>query len=139
MVCEIQMRQGNGDWEAFLADHTPPALDDQLKKAKFEQLSIAFGKMSPTEVLRAIPVTMPMTHLATIDGKQMEGVAKYPVDAWLDSGAPSFTTERWAMICMLLAERGLEEAKNTELPPEDREVFEKLFAAADTLAADFRP
>ena len=34
MVCEVQMRQGEGEWEAFLADHTPQALDDQLKKDK---------------------------------------------------------------------------------------------------------
>ena len=122
-----------------MADHTPPALDDQLKKVKYDQLSTAFGKMTPTEMLKAIPVTMPMTHLATVDGKKMEGVAKYPIDAWITSGAPSFTTERWAMICMLLAERGLEESKNLELPNEDREVFEKLFAAAENLAADFTP
>ena len=30
MVCEIQMRQNAGEWEAFLADQTPQALDGRV-------------------------------------------------------------------------------------------------------------
>ena len=66
MVCEIQMSQNKGEWEAFLADHTPQALDDQLKKLSYEALSRTFQTLKPETLLRAIPVTMPMTHLVTV-------------------------------------------------------------------------
>ena len=131
MVCEIQLRQqGDGqDWEAFLADQTPQALDDQLKKVSYDALSKTFEDLSPETIMKAIPVTMPMTHLATVKGKKMEGVAKYPVDAWIKSGAPEFTAEKWCMICILLAERGTD----ATLSKEDAEVFDKLFSVATTM------
>ena len=47
MVCEIQMRTQSGEWEAFLADHTPTALYDQLKKLSYDALSSAFPALSP--------------------------------------------------------------------------------------------
>ena len=48
MVCEIQLRQSGGQqWEAFLADHTPQALDDQLKKVSYDALSKAFQSLTP--------------------------------------------------------------------------------------------
>ena len=135
MVCEIQLRQrGDGkDWEAFLADHTPPALDDQLKKLSYDALSKTFQALSPEIIMKAIPVTMPMTHLATVSGKKMEGVAKYPLDAWTSSGAPEFTNEKWCMICLLLAERGRGPTQAGTLSNEDTEVFDKLFAVATTM------
>ena len=125
------MRQGDGEWEAFLADHTPQALDDQLKKVSYDALSKAFQKLSPEVILKAIPMTMPMTHLALISGKRMESVAKYPLDAWTISGAPCFT-EKWAMMCLLLAEKGLDPTKS-DFSTEDKEVFERLFATASAL------
>ena len=133
MVCEIQMRQGSGDWEAFLADHTPTALDDQLKKLSYDALTKTFQSLAPITLMNAIPVTMPMTHLATIDGKKMDGVAKYPLDAWISSGAPEFTSEKWAMICLLIAERGIGAQQAADFSAQDKEVFEKLFAAASAI------
>ena len=135
MVCEIQLRQqGSGqDWEAFLADHTPQALDDQLKKLSYDALSKTFQSLSPETIMKAIPVTMPMTHLATVGGKKMEGVAKYPLDAWIASCAPSFTTEKWARMCICLAEKGTDVTKGFSV--EDREVFEKLLTTASAMEA----
>ena len=60
----------------------------------------------------------------------MEGVAKYPLDAWIDSGAACFTTEKWAMICILIASRGIGATQANSFSNEDKEVFEKLFADA---------
>ena len=74
-----------------------------------------------------------MTHLATIDGKKMEGVAKYPLDAWTNSGAPEFTNEKWCMICILLAERGKGATQAGTFSNEDAEVFDKLFTVATTM------
>lgn len=135
MVCEILMHDGNGRWEAFLADHTPEALDDQLKKISYEKLSEAFGTISPEFLLRAIPMTMPMTHLVSISGKRMEGVAKYPLDAWAKADAPCFTTEKWAVMCLLLAEAGRDPTKIHGISREDQEVFERLFDIASSMGA----
>ena len=63
----------------------------------------------------------------------MEGVAKYPLDAWIDSGAPEFTNEKWAMICILIAERGIGATQSHGFSLEDKEVFEKLFTVASTM------
>ena len=135
MVCEIQLRQqGDGkDWEAFLADHTPQALDDQLKKLSYDALSKTFQSLSPDIIMKAIPVTMPMTHLATVSGKKMDGVAKYPLYAWTTSGAPEFTNEKWCMICILLAERGKGATQSGTFSNDDAEVFDKLFTVANTM------
>ena len=128
MVCEVLI----GDsWEAFLADHTPSILDDKLKHASYMALSRAMGQITPEQMFKAIPVTMPMTHLAYYKNKQLDGIAKYPVDAWVKRGNPSFTTERWGMICMALAERAL---GFDDLSEKDRNVFEALFTVSTSLA-----
>ena len=129
MVCEIMI---NNDWEAFLADHTPTQLDDQLKKISYDSLSRAFDGLSPEEMLRAIPMTMPMTHLEDINGKKMEGIARYPLDAWITAGNPCFTKEMWAKICLVLVERAL--GSQADLSEQDAAVFEMLFTVSTSLA-----
>ena len=137
MVCEIQMGNG-GEWEAFLADHTPQALDDQLKKISYEALSKSFKTicaLSPEAMLKAIPMTMPMTHFESINGKKMDGVARYPLDAWEAAGNLCLTNEKWAMICLLIAERGIEMTSTDCLNRADAEVFEKLFTISTAAGA----
>ena len=106
----------------------------------YDALSRTFQTLKPETILKAIPVTMPMTHLVSVSGKKMEGVAKYPLDAWIDSGAPEFTNEKWAMICILIAERGIGATQSHGFSIEDKEVFEKLFATASKLkeSGDYR-
>ena len=134
MVCEIQLRADGGEnWEAFLADQPPQALDDQLKKLSYDALSSTFQSLSPESIMKAIPVTMPMTYLATENGMKLKGVAKYPLDAWIASGAPEFTCEKWCMICLLLAERGKGASQAGTVSSNDAEVFDKLFAVADKM------
>ena len=135
MVCEILMKQEGDVWEAFLADHTPVALDDQLKKLKYEALSLAFGQLAPEMIYKAIPMTMPMTHLHTVNGKKMSGVAKYPLDAWIAAGDPCFTSEKWAMLCLMIAEKGMDASNEKMFSPQDRDVFERLFAVASQMKA----
>ena len=78
-------------------------------------------------MMKAIPMTMPMTHLVTHEGRRMEGIARYPLDSWEAAGDPCFTTEKWGMLCMLLSEKGLD---IPNLSQRDREVFEQLFTVA---------
>ena len=83
--------------------------------------------ISPEMMMKAIPMTMPMTHLMTIGGKRMEGVAIYPLDAWIKAGNLCFTTEKWAMMCMLIAENG---ARMENVTYDDIRVFEELFTVS---------
>ena len=132
VVCEVLIAN---KWEAFLADQCPTQLDDQLKRLSFEALSEAFGAMEPEDMLKAIPVTMPMTHLEDYNGKRMEGIARYPVDAWIKAGDPCFTSEMWAKICIVLAERALiSPASQARLSNEDADVFERLLTVSTSLA-----
>ena len=139
MVCEINMlhsSSGPNHWEAFLADHTPPALDDALKALSYEALTQTFHdvcRIKPEAIFQAIPMTMPMTHLATVSGKVMDGIAKYPLDAWTRAEAPCFTSEKWAMICLLIAERAMGPKQAAGFSNEDNEVFQKLFSAASRI------
>merc|ERR1712190_494645 len=109
------------------ADHTPPALDDQFKKIDYDKLTKAFNQLSPEVMLKAIPVTMPMTNLATAGGKTMKGIAKYPIDAWELNGNPCFTSHKWALMCLSLAEVG----RAVALTRDEEKIFEKLFLAAE--------
>ena len=133
MVCEIQMRQNSGEWEAFLADNPPQALVDQLKKTSYDALAKTFQQLSPEIMLKAIPITMPMTHLTTASGKMVEGVAKYPLDDWISVAAPNFTTEKWVMICLLLAEKAMDATMSQGYSTKDKEAFEKLLKTASML------
>ena len=139
MVCEINLLHvgsGPDNWEAFLADHTPPALDDALKGLSYDALSQTFQdvcRTTPEAIFKAIPMTMPMTHLATVSGKKMDGIAQYPVDAWINANAPCFTSEKWAMICLLIAERAMGPTQAAGFSNEDMEVFKKLFSAASRI------
>ena len=128
MVCEIQLR--NSSWEAFLADHTPPALDDQFKKIRYDALTQAFSALTPEFMMSAIPMTMPMTYLKVEGGKKMEGVAHYPIDQWMLAGNPTFTNEKWAMMCLMIAEKGKELASSRGLNDRDLEVFDKMFTVS---------
>ena len=110
----------------------PDPRDDQLKRLSYESLSKAFGSLEPEEVLKAIPLTMPMTHLEDYNGKQMEGIARYPLDAWIKAGDPCFTKEMWAKVCLALAERAL--GSQTNLSEEDADVFERLLTVSTSLA-----
>ena len=63
----------------------------------------------------------------------MEGVAQYPVDKWICAGDPTFTNEKWAMICMMIAEKGKELATPQGFNAQDREVFEKMFTVSTVM------
>ena len=76
-------------------------------------------------------MTMPMTRWTYYENKEVEVVAKFPIDAWVTAGHPSFTTQRWGMICMALAEQAL---AFDDLSAKDREVFEALFNVSTSLA-----
>eukprot|EP00974_Lingulodinium_polyedra_P067835 6567083-Lingulodinium_polyedra.AAC.1 len=39
-------------------------------------------------------------------------IAKYPVDAWGEVGAPCMTTKSWAKLCMKVAEKDLSNLQN---------------------------
>ena len=134
MVCEIQLGTGGGEkWEAFLAEQTPQALDDQLKKLSYDALTATFHAMPAEDIMKMIPITMPMTNIATLNGKEMRGVAKYPLDEWISSGAPEFTNEAWCMICLLLAERGKGASQSGTVSSNDAEIFDKLFVVANKM------
>ena len=61
----------------------------------------------------------------------MAGIAKYPIDAWEVMGNPCFTSEKWAMICMIMAEKGQRQEGLTE---EERTALQDLFLVSNSMA-----
>eukprot|EP00974_Lingulodinium_polyedra_P044497 4268194-Lingulodinium_polyedra.AAC.1 len=58
-------------------------------------------KTSPEELKDELPMALPMTH--TI--KSSPCIAKYPVDEWETTSAPTMTAKGWANPCLKVAER----------------------------------
>jgi hypothetical protein len=132
MVCEIQLRK-SGDpnaWEAFLAEQMPTALDDRIKSLTYTSLSKSFATLTPDTIIRSIPITMPMTNLMTVDGYELKGVAKYPIDAWKLAGNPVFTQEAWAKLCLLIAENG---QRLNCLDDSEKLAYDELFTTSSRL------
>ena len=49
--------------------------------------------ISPEELLEIVPMSFPMTHV--VDADVFPGIAKYPVDEWLEQGAPRQSAHGW--------------------------------------------
>ena len=61
----------------------------------------------------------------------MQGVAHYPLDAWNKAGDQCFTKEKWALMCLAIAETGLDLTTNSRyFTQADVEVFENLFTVS---------
>ena len=93
MVVELLL--ADNTWTSFVSARLPQELDDAIK-GKHAEFYLAARDLSPSELLAAVPMSFPMTHL--VDG--FPGVARYPVDEWEAAGAPMMTLKSWAKLCM---------------------------------------
>ncbi len=80
----------------------PPQLWDAIYK-KREAFYEAAGKVSPEDILAAIPITFPQTHVVGAD--IFPGVSRFPVDDWEDAGEPIMTQAMWCTFAMTIAEK----------------------------------
>ena len=64
---------------------------------------MAAKDLTPDELLETIPMAFPMTHLLD----DFPGVAKYPIDAWEEAGAPAMTSKSWVKLCVRVAQNDL--------------------------------
>ena len=62
-------------------------------------------------------MSFPMTHV--VDPDLFPGIAKYPVDRWLEEGAPHLTALGWIKLCKKIAAK-------------DMHNLESIFLAAET-------
>ena len=104
MVVEMKI---DGEFQAFMSERLPEALDDAIKKRNYECFTKACDALSPQEIYDALPMCFPMTHTITVGGKPFRGVARYPLAAWEAQGAPVMTRASWAKFCMKIAEKDL--------------------------------
>eukprot|EP00975_Prorocentrum_lima_P068781 12922564-Prorocentrum_lima.AAC.1 len=72
MVMEMQMKDGT--WEAFMADHFPDKLDDEIKKVH-EAFYLSAQKLEPEQLKDVLPMSLPMTYLYEGDGEKHFGIA----------------------------------------------------------------
>eukprot|EP00974_Lingulodinium_polyedra_P087065 8439868-Lingulodinium_polyedra.AAC.1 len=65
---------------------------------------MASKKLSPAELQETIPMGFPTPH--TIEG--IPRIAKYPIDLRAMNGAPMMTAKGWAKLCMMIADKYLD-------------------------------
>jgi len=101
----------DGTWEAFMADRFPEQLDDEIKK-KHKDFYMAAQHLDPEELMEELPMTLPVTHLLNINGVEINGVAKYPLDEWEKQGQPMITTSGWIKLCMKICAKDMKNLEN---------------------------
>ena len=88
LVVEIRVDATKNKWEAFLSERLPTIVDDCLKTHRLELLNRGIKKLSPEEIYECLPVLLPQTHHLSVDGFEMQGIAKYPIDVWIEEKRP---------------------------------------------------
>ena len=79
----------------------PEELDGDIKKVHANYF-LAQKDLTADELLDVLPIQFPMTH----HFPGFPGIARYPVDAWEEAGAPMFTVKSWAKLAMKVATKG---------------------------------
>ena len=77
MVVELKV---NGEFQAFVSERLPEALDGAIKKRNYDQFQEACGTLTPKELYDALPMCFPMTHTTEVNGRPFRGVARYPLN-----------------------------------------------------------
>ena len=62
------------------------------------------------ELFEIVPMSFPMTHV--VDADVFPGIAKFPVEQWLEQVAPCLTTHGWIKLCLKIAERDMDNLEN---------------------------
>eukprot|EP00975_Prorocentrum_lima_P031049 6520539-Prorocentrum_lima.AAC.1 len=68
---------------------------------------MAAQHLEPEELQESLPMTLPMTHLLEEPGRTMFGIAKYPIDKWIESGEPMISTHGWIKLCMKICAKDM--------------------------------
>ena len=96
------MRMEDGTWGSFMTARIPETIDDEIKKHNAAFL-MAANTMSPDELFEIAPLSFPMTHPVPA----FPLIAKYPVDAWEEAGAPFFDEDSWIKFGKAVAKKDL--------------------------------
>ena len=79
MVMELKI---NGEYQAFVSERLPEALDDAIKGRNYAKFREICGALTPKELYDSLPMCFPMTHTITVNGRPIRGVERYPLLAW---------------------------------------------------------
>ena len=120
--CVVELKVGE-EWQAFVSERLPPALDDEIKGRNYRKFKVACARLTPQEIYNVLPMCFPMTHQLQVNGKPFRGIARYPLAEWTLKGSPVMTQKHWAKFCMKVAENDI-----TNL--------EKLFLVAKGIAGE---
>ena len=76
-----------------------------MKGMVWSKLDAAMKKMDPEAILGMLPMKLPKTHQITMEnGMYMPGIARYPVDQWIDENRPVMTKLMWCMMVRTIAD-----------------------------------
>ncbi len=95
----IEMRMADGEWKAILADRLPEQLDDEIKGVLHEWHAAA-QRITPEDIMNAIPLTMPKVNKTSIPG-----VSRFDFTEWKRLGEPTLTQAGWVVLCKIIASK----------------------------------
>ena len=87
---------------------TPNIVDDCLTTHRLELLNKGIKKLSPYEIYDCLPMLLPQTHHLSVDGFEMQGIAKYPIDVWIEEKRPVMTRMMWILFMKKIASKDME-------------------------------
>ena len=99
-VCTGLSSDGKPKWECLLADRLPENLDDEIKKHLHEWHQ-ASQKITPEEILEAIPLTIPKLN----EIEDNPGIARFDINLWKKLGQPTLTASGWMALCKIIAKK----------------------------------
>ena len=116
LVVEIVTKGKNGEQTAtaFRSARLPWLLEDQLKDRDLRKaLEVAGSRLDPEEVLRMMPIRLPLTHPEfwthpkTGETVKLDAVARYPLDEWEREGAPYMSQTNWCELVMRMCSQNM--------------------------------
>ena len=116
LVVEIVTKGKDGEQNAtaFRSARLPWLLEDQLKDRDLRKcLEVAGSRLDPEEVLRMMPIRLPLTHPElwthpkTGETVKLDAVARYPLDEWEREGAPYMSQTNWCELVMRMCSQNM--------------------------------
>ena len=98
-VVEIRVE---GVWHALLAERLPEELDDEIKKVLFE-FHKAMERVTPDDIMKAIPTTFPKTNLC--QRSRIPGISRFDFNKWEQDGKPTLLKVGWIALANMIANK----------------------------------
>ena len=98
--CGVVEFKDDEGWHAFMSVMIPAILEDEIMKHR-QKFAAKAKCVTEQEIKDLMPVTYPVTYA---ENEQMyPGVARFPVDRWIEDKEPTMSEAGWIALCRAIA------------------------------------